>query len=193
MSLRVVAGSVSAALLLLLVPSAGPAHAHDVLERTAPTGGATLRTAPDEVTLTFNDTVLALGTAVRVASPDGDVQSGAAQVVDDTVTQPLAADRPAGAYTVYWRVTSADGHPVTGRFGFQAERGAGKAGTSATADRSATATAGPASESSEGVSRDGRTSVTEIVVFGLIGLLLGVVYVLLSRRHSRRTGGEDAR
>ena len=45
---------------------------------------------------------------------------GAPVLVDDTVTQPLVADRPAGTYTVQWRVTSSDGHPISGTFTFEA-------------------------------------------------------------------------
>ena len=37
---------------------------------------------------------------------------------DGVVNQPSA---PAGAYTVEWRVTSADGHPISGSFSFTAE------------------------------------------------------------------------
>jgi hypothetical protein len=41
-------------------------------------------------------------------------------------TTPLAANAPAGNYTVAWRVTSADGHPVTGTLHFIAQAVAGK-------------------------------------------------------------------
>ena len=58
-----------------------------------------------------------------------------------TVTQPLAGGLPAGAYTVEWRVTSADGHPLSGTFGFTVAQGAatqpaaGAAGPVTTVDR----------------------------------------------------------
>jgi hypothetical protein len=42
------------------------------------------------------------------------------RAVDNTVTQSLEPGAPAGTYTVLWRVTSVDGHPVSGRFTFTA-------------------------------------------------------------------------
>lgn len=57
----------------------------------------------------------ALGTEVRVTGPDGSVVStGACEVLGDTVRHPLADGLAAGAYSVERRVTSADGHPITG-------------------------------------------------------------------------------
>jgi hypothetical protein len=38
--------------------------------------------------------------------------------VDNTVVQDLPGSSPAGRYTVLWRVTSADGHPVSGQISF---------------------------------------------------------------------------
>ena len=43
--------------------------------------------------------------------------------MDNTVAQSIGPDAPAGTYTVQWRVTSADGHPISGTFGFTAEPG----------------------------------------------------------------------
>ena len=57
--------------------------------------------------------------------------------MDNEVRQSLAAG-PAGAYTVVWRVTSADGHPVSGTFGFTADQAS--ASTTATSAPTATAT-----------------------------------------------------
>jgi copper resistance protein C len=42
------------------------------------------------------------------------------------VTQDLQPGSPAGAYTVDWRVTSADGHPISGSFTFTAEAAAAR-------------------------------------------------------------------
>ncbi len=54
--------------------------------------------------------------------------------MDDTVRQALAPGAPAGAYTVSWRVTSADGHPISDTFTFTA-----RAASTATAAPSASA------------------------------------------------------
>ena len=109
---------------VLGVAGAGPAAAHDELVSTDPADGATVAAAPDQVTLTFTDKAIALGTEVKVTAPDGSVVStGDPQLGPTTVAQPLAPARPAGTYTVVWRVTSADGHPVSGAFTFVASAG----------------------------------------------------------------------
>jgi copper resistance protein C len=103
-----------------LVAMAGPASAHDVLVRTDPADGSTVDRVPDRVVLTFDRPALALGTALSIVGPAGDVTSGPPVLVNATVSQPVRAGSPAGAYVVRWRVTSADGHPVSGSFRFTA-------------------------------------------------------------------------
>lgn len=106
--------------LLVLLPAL-PAQAHDRLEASSPADGSTVPTAPSAVVLTFNAPAIALGSKVVVTGPDGAVVSeGDAQFVDTAVTQQLAGDLPAGQYRVEWRVTSSDGHPVSGTFAYTA-------------------------------------------------------------------------
>lgn len=127
----------AAALLLggLLAPAvlpvvgAGPAAAHDRLESTDPADGAGVAVAPDAVVLTMSSPPLALGTRVQVTGPAGVVSTGEARVVDDTVTQAVTGERPAGTYEVQWRVTSSDGHPVSGSFTFTAASAAAEGPT----------------------------------------------------------------
>lgn len=142
------AGAVLAAVLLALAAAllgAGPAHAHNSLLGTDPEDGSSVPTAPERVTLTFDQPAQALGTEVVVVGPDGaTVSTGSPELVDSAVTQPLVADRPAGAYTVQWRVTSADGHPLSGELTFTAE-----AATGGAAGRTATDDPGAASVSPE--------------------------------------------
>jgi len=108
----------------LVAGPAGPATAHDSLTASDPADGATVEVAPDRVTLTFTEPALELGTQVLVTGPDGVTVSEGPVVLDGTtVTQALLAERPAGAYRVDWRVTSEDGHPVSGTFTFTASTG----------------------------------------------------------------------
>jgi copper resistance protein C len=108
--------------LLMLVWSAPGASAHNSLISTDPADGSTVATAPEQITLVFNEPGQALGSEIVVTAPDGTVVSdGAVQLVDASVTQALTGDLPAGAYSVTWRVTSADGHPIDGTFTFTAE------------------------------------------------------------------------
>ena len=112
----VLLGSVLFGCSLLL---AAPARAHDVLIGTDPADGARLSAAPAAIVLTFAEQALRTGTRVQVTGPDGaPVAAAPVQVVGSTVTQPLDTGLPAGGYTVLWRVTSADGHPVSGRLAF---------------------------------------------------------------------------
>jgi methionine-rich copper-binding protein CopC len=125
--------AVLAALLLALAAllvAAPHASAHNTLVGTDPADGATVATPPTHITLTFDQPAQALGTEIVVLGPDGaTVSTGAAELVDSTVAQALAADLPAGAYTVQWRVTSADGHPLSGELAFTATAGAAPAVT----------------------------------------------------------------
>ena len=113
------------AMLALLVVSAGAALAHDEVSATTPAAQANVPTPPAEVVVTMGSPPQGLGTEVQVTGPDGAVVSeGPAEVLDSTVTQPLADGLPAGAYTVDYRVTSGDGHPISGSFGFTVAQGA---------------------------------------------------------------------
>ena len=96
------------------------ASAHDALVGTSPADGSTVGAVPGQVTLTFDQPALALGSTVLVAGPGGPVMSGRTRVTDNRVTQAVQPGAPAGRYTVTWRVTSIDGHPVSGSFGFTA-------------------------------------------------------------------------
>jgi copper resistance protein C len=106
------------------VGGAGAVSAHDTLVGTSPAASSTVPTVPGSVTLSFEQPALALGTQLVVTGPGGPVQSGAARAVDNTVTQTVQPGAPAGRYTVLWRVTSVDGHPVSGRFTFTAKAAA---------------------------------------------------------------------
>ena len=114
--------AVLAATVVTLIATAVPASAHDVLRSTNPADGALVDRLPDRVVLTFDEPTLAIGTEVVVTGPAGPVSDGPPQLVDAEVRQPVRAG-PAGRYTVLWRVTSADGHPVSGTFAFTTQQG----------------------------------------------------------------------
>jgi methionine-rich copper-binding protein CopC len=148
----------------LLVAAATAAQAHNVLVSTSPADGATAKVVPAQVTLTFNEPVIAVGTEIIVTGPDGPVQTGAAVLVNSTVTEHLQPGSPAGQYNVVWRVTSADGHPVSGRFLFNAA--APSSGQSA----SATAASNPSNSTPAGGS--GQSFVMWFVLAGIVLILL---------------------
>jgi methionine-rich copper-binding protein CopC len=126
MGWRLLAATLATAVLALagLVIGASPASAHNVLKSTSPADGKKVARPPSSVVLTFDEPAIALGTKLVITGPEGPVQMGKPSLVDNTVTQDLQPGSPAGAYTVDWRVTSADGHPISGSFTFTAEAAA---------------------------------------------------------------------
>lgn len=120
--LRTTLAALGAGLVLTLV--AAPAYAHDELQSSNPADGTTLANPPAQVVLTFNEAPVSLGAQVVVAGPTGKVSAGAPRLDGLTVVQDLAPSAPAGPYTVAWRVTSVDGHPISGTFTFSASAAA---------------------------------------------------------------------
>ena len=106
------------ALLLAAVGLLGlspAAHAHDTLTDSSPAEGETLDEPPTQVRLTFSAEVLELGAAAVVTDGDGATwEAGEPTVAGVDVTVPLKDGLPNGSYEVSWRVTSSDGHPISG-------------------------------------------------------------------------------
>lgn len=126
-TLKALAGSAFSALVALAalqVVVAPSAAAHDVLIKTIPADGATVGKVPASVGLVFDQPAQQVGTKIVIAGPDGPVQQGQPALVNDQVRQRVIPGSPAGHYTVTWRVTSADGHPVSGTFSFTARQAA---------------------------------------------------------------------
>lgn len=96
------------------------ASAHDELIDNTPGDDETV-SAPEEVVLTFNAELLEIGAVIEVEGPDGAAIEGEPVVSGAVATQALQADLPAGEYSVAWRVTSSDGHPISDTFAFTVE------------------------------------------------------------------------
>ena len=133
--LRAAVVALAAGLLLTLL--AAPAYAHDELKSSNPTDQQALVTPPSSVVLTFEEPPVALGAQVVVTGPNGPVSAGSPRIDGAVVTQDLQPGAPAGRYTVEWRVTSDDGHPVSGSFAFTAQTAAGGTPTAAPASPTA--------------------------------------------------------
>ncbi len=161
----------------LTLANASPAQAHDVLRGTSPADGASVATLPSEVVLTFDQPALAFGTGMVVTDPDGkQVQVGKATLIDNTVHQGLGSAGAAGRYTVLWRATSADGHPISGNFAFTVQNGSAH-------EQVPTTTPAPRPASTTSDSRPLVIGVAVVVV-----LLLVVVGALVARSRRRRNG-----
>lgn len=156
----------------LLLPVS--ASAHDVLEKMTPAEGTTVPQLPDRVSMTFSDQPLAIGLQVVVRGPAGDVASGAPTIEGRTVTQALAPTAPGGEYTVLYRVTSTDGHPLSGSWSFHAT--VGLDGSTATA---APSVAAPVADAPEVASAKESqfvavmlTAAGSVILIGLAGFII---------------------
>lgn len=98
---------------------AAPAPAHTALIASEPAADATVTSGPGRVTATFNEELQAAFAAMTVVGPDGNLWSdGEPEVRGAVVGVGLRPLGPSGRYTVNYRVTSADGHVVTGSWSF---------------------------------------------------------------------------
>ena len=169
-----------------VVLSASPALAHNRLVSSDPAQGASLAAPPQSITLVFDDAVLPVGTAIEVAGPGGGpVELSAPTVEGDRVVQALPTGLPAGGYSVLWRVTSGDGHPIDGTLTFTAETAdvdpePAQGGTPtgpATAGVTGTATAAPEAELD-----DGGVGVLPWALLGGAVIAAGGVWLATRRR-----------
>ena len=111
------AGIVAVAALVL--PASAWAHA--ALLQTVPVASRTVNVVPTEVRLRFSEPVEPRFAIVSVTDATGrqvtDGDPAAAPGSPQTLVTPLVRV-PEGWYLVFWRVISADGHPVRGAFTF---------------------------------------------------------------------------
>jgi len=173
-------------LLAAIVPATAGAHAS--LEGTVPVGGSVVRDAPQTVEFRFSEGVVATDDALRITAPDGRrVEDGAPFHPDgapERIAVRLKGELPQGSYTATYRVTSADGHPISNGVVFSIGR------------PSATATS--LSGALEGTRSGPITRTTFGVVRALqyLAIALGVgglVFALLVLRPARALGPEARR
>ena len=116
---------IALSLLFLLTPQA---VAHTALVSATPSENGVIKELPSTITLTFNEDLMVLGdkkiNQIALTSPDG---SEVADITSTTSGKSLSATIPAttgadGKYTVKYRITSADGHPVEGSYSFTIEK-----------------------------------------------------------------------
>ncbi|MBO0854387.1 MAG: copper resistance protein CopC [Nocardia sp.] len=113
---RVLFGLVTTALLgCAAIAVAGPAGAHSTVVSTDPADGAKISAGPARVSFTFNENLQPSFPSLTVVGPDGNLWSKGDPVVQGPTVSVAVGDLgPAGTYTMAYRVTSADGHPVSG-------------------------------------------------------------------------------
>jgi len=97
---------------------AGAAEAHSGVREVVPADGSVLSVPPHQVQVTFTENVLENTARMKVTGPQGEVPVRVA-TAGPSVTGSLGQALTSGSFTVLWRVTSADGHPISGNFTFQ--------------------------------------------------------------------------
>ena len=119
--------------MLASMLGAGTALAHSVVIGSTPENGAEIASGPERVSVTFNEALQESFASLTVVGPDGNLWNKGDPVVEGpTVSAELGELGPTGVYTVAFRVTSADGHPVSGTRTFTlTQEGSGTPGAAA--------------------------------------------------------------
>lgn len=178
------------AALVTSVVSAAPASAHASVIKITPAAAARLTAAPTQVVVQFNEPVGSSFTTVVVTNAAGaNMSRGKPAVLGGDVTQPLSPDLLSGEYRVAYRVTSDDGHPVTGESRFTLTLAPGAGPTTSPEVPSTTppvpAIATPSAEGADAGRQSGLTRFP-LPVTGAFGLIVVGVGVLgWRRRHVR--------
>lgn len=156
-----------AGLLLTLVAVfavlfASPAAAHAELLSITPANGAQLTSPPTKVQMTFSESVNLIEGGIRLVNDSGaTVPTSEPTVRGSTLTWPMPAELPKGAYVITWRVVSSDGHPVSGASSFGI-------GTAAVAVPNSTTGTGAIAATGSSVAT-GATAPWSVVLVRLVG------------------------
>jgi copper transport protein len=115
-------GAAAFAVAFVALAAPASAFAHAALLRTSPSASVTLNKPPAELRMTFSEAVEPRFATVSVTDPQANQETDGrpqrSETDPNTLVTPLKPNLPQGWYLVYWRVISADGHPVKGAFTF---------------------------------------------------------------------------
>lgn len=111
---------IAALVAAVALVGAPAASAHAARIASDPADNAALAEGPQRVNATFSEQLQAEFAAMTVVGPDGNLWSdGSPQVQGAVIAVGVRPLGPAGTYTVNYRVTSTDGHPVSGSWSFR--------------------------------------------------------------------------
>jgi methionine-rich copper-binding protein CopC len=197
---------VTALLTLGTLLWAPTASAHDELLDLQPGNKVVVSTPPTQVQLVFGAPAMPLGTQVRVTGPTGaTVSTGPASVDGGNVVQKLSGGLADGVYRVDWRVTAADGHPVSGTYTFTLKAAStatsatpAASGPSAAVSTAASSASSASRPSASGSSTSGGSVSTEsgpstglVVGLALMAVAVaGAMFAYLRRRNGASTSNE---
>lgn len=117
MSRKLLAGLVTGLLVTgFALLGGGVANAHSAPIGSSPDNGAQIDASPGTVSITFNENLQPAYPSMTVTGPDKNLWSkGQPKVDGPTISIEVGELGPVGEYTIAYRVTSADGHPVSGK------------------------------------------------------------------------------
>ncbi len=200
MSIRHRAAAVVAAVTvgLGLLIAGPPASAHNVLVSAEPEPDAELTTSPRRVELVFAQPIDPTFTVIAVQDADGRPVPATQAVEGTRGAVTFGAPLAPGTYTVAYRVSSADGHPVQGAYTFtvlgdpgdddpgqEASGGAGDAPTQPGGSDDAPAQPGGDADQSEAAGSDpGPGTAPLLLTAGLLVVLLAAGGWLWWRRRA---------
>lgn len=107
----------------LVAVTALSASAHNYIVSATPAEGETLTELPAEFSITTNENLLAIGDelnafAMQITDADGLYYGDGCIAVEGPSLSTPASLGAAGDYTLVWQFVSADGHTVSGEYGF---------------------------------------------------------------------------
>lgn len=114
-----------AAVLALVLGSAGTAFAHAYLKAATPPVGGTVPSAPGEVAIDYSESVEPRFSTITVQDARGArVDRGDAHTAPGNDRRLVVGLKPlpAGTYKVIWHATSTDTHRTEGSYGFTVGR-----------------------------------------------------------------------
>jgi methionine-rich copper-binding protein CopC len=113
-------GAVLLLVLTALFGGAGTAAAHATLISSDPADGASLASAPQRVTLVFDEPLPQGLNTVAITGPGQTRwETGDVSTTGNTISTAMKPSAPAGDYIVGYRIVSEDAHPLTGTVRFR--------------------------------------------------------------------------
>jgi hypothetical protein len=109
---------------LLVVSGAAMLGAHTKLEKSEPSAGATLTTAPKQLQLWFNEKLDVAVSKIELTSPTGKVDLGPVHAMGEkSLMAAINGNIAAGTYTIAWQTAGDDGHVAKGDITFAVKLG----------------------------------------------------------------------
>lgn len=97
------------------------ASAHTSLITQQPVGNSVIQELPPEISLTFDESLIVIGSAnkITVLDPSGqEISTGETKVLNNVVSRSMTSSEMPGKYSVTYRVVSEDGHVVSATYQF---------------------------------------------------------------------------